>query len=153
MITDSTAPIPEPAPKKSAAKWVILAFAVLAVAITLVVVLATRGGDASDDDHVEYPLGGAVNICGTGGGMVNGDGGRTLIMDTPGEDAASGDVPLADAFCVLGYLHVPDSVLQHIESTRALDGMQTASWDRYEARWTYHPDSGFDITITDTGGE
>jgi hypothetical protein len=151
MITDGTDPIPTPGPKKSAAKWVILIFAVLAIAITIVVVLATRGGD--DGDHVEFPLGGAVNACSESGGMVNGDGGRTLIMDTAGEDLGTGDVELADAYCVLGYLHVPDSVLEHMESTRALDGMQTASWDRYSARWNYHPDSGFDIVITDDGGE
>ena len=34
-----------------------------------------------------------------------------------------------------------------INSTRALDGMQTDSWHDITARWTYHPDDGLDITL------
>lgn len=36
-----------------------------------------------------------------------------------------------------------------MDSTRALDGMQTAEWDTFEAKWTYHPDDGLDVIITE----
>jgi hypothetical protein len=36
-----------------------------------------------------------------------------------------------------------------MDRTRALDGMQDASWDDLSASWTYHPDAGLDITVTD----
>ena len=49
--------------------------------------------------------------------------------------------------CVLNSLQVPDRVRSHIDSTRALDGMQEDSWDGFNARWSYHPDDGVTITI------
>jgi hypothetical protein len=38
-----------------------------------------------------------------------------------------------------------------MESTRALDGMQSATWSSYEVTWTYHPDDGLDLIITYAG--
>ena len=49
--------------------------------------------------------------------------------------------------CVLESLEVPQRVVEHIQQTRALDGTQTDSWDDYQARWTFHPDSGVSLTI------
>jgi hypothetical protein len=49
--------------------------------------------------------------------------------------------------CVLDALAVPERVLDHIGTTRALDGQQEDSWDNYQARWTYHPDDGVNLTI------
>lgn len=50
---------------------------------------------------------------------------------------------------MLEQLDAPDYVTQHIESTRALDGMQTDEWDDMKARWTYHPDDGLSLTLID----
>jgi hypothetical protein len=44
---------------------------------------------------------------------------------------------------------VPESVTAQMDGTRALDGRQPASWDGYTASWTFHPDSGFDLIITE----
>ena len=49
--------------------------------------------------------------------------------------------------CALDSLGVPERVQSHIGTTRALDGTQEDSWEDYSARWTYHPDSGMNITI------
>jgi hypothetical protein len=49
--------------------------------------------------------------------------------------------------CVLDEMEVPERVRSHLGSTRALDGTQEDAWDDYEARWTYHPDSGTNLTI------
>ena len=49
--------------------------------------------------------------------------------------------------CVLNALDVPTRVRDHINSTRALDGQQTETWDDLNARWTFHPDHGAGITF------
>jgi len=64
-----------------------------------------------------------------------------------GEDPGSGSGSIDDLACVLTELGTPTHVISHMDSTRALDGMQSASWEIYTARWTYHPDQGLDITI------
>lgn len=74
------------------------------------------------------------------------DGGKTLIINASG-DPIKNIVDVQTEACVLDYLKTPAAVRSHIESTRALDGRQTDSWDGYEAAWTYHPDDGLDITI------
>jgi len=51
--------------------------------------------------------------------------------------------------CVMREIDVPSRVTDHIGQTRAMDGMQTDSWDGMSARWNYHPDSGINITFTD----
>ena len=51
--------------------------------------------------------------------------------------------------CILMHLQAPNHVIAHIDSTRALDGQQTAEWDDLAARWTYHPSAGLTLTIVD----
>lgn len=53
--------------------------------------------------------------------------------------------------CLVDEIPVPDHVQSDIDRTRALDGTRDASWQEYEASWTYHPDSGLNIQITYTG--
>ena len=74
-----------------------------------------------------------------------GDEGRSISMKSAGEDSDGADI--ADMACVLGELDTPDSVISRIDSTRALDGRQNATWDEYSASWGYHPDNGLDIVI------
>ena len=51
---------------------------------------------------------------------------------------------------VLVALDTPDSVVNRMSNTRALDGMQEATWGDFEATWTYHPDDGLDLIIEQT---
>jgi hypothetical protein len=37
-----------------------------------------------------------------------------------------------------------------MEGTRALDGRQTQTADGYSYTWSYHPDNGLDIIITES---
>lgn len=75
-----------------------------------------------------------------------GDLGFTWAIDTEGEDDSSGD-SLEELTCALDALDVPDAVRSHIASTRSIDGRQTDEWDRIEASWSYHPDSGMNIVF------
>lgn len=64
------------------------------------------------------------------------------------EKGYRGGLSLEEIACVLTTLSVPDSVVSQMDATRALDGMQKASWDKISATWTYHPDNGFRIILT-----
>lgn len=77
------------------------------------------------------------------------DGGKTLIGDGKGEEDASG-LSIQQIVCPLLQLKAPTAVVSHMDSTRALDGQQTDEWDGIKARWTYHPDAGFSVTLVDT---
>lgn len=88
----------------------------------------------------------AANLCTVRSNLA--DGGKSLTLDTMGKDETSGD-DLESIACVLGAMKAPEYVINHIDSTRALDGQQTDTWDDYEARWTYHPDAGLNFTIID----
>ena len=78
-----------------------------------------------------------------------GDEGHTLslhVAEKPGDNVFAW-VDFDKFRCITGELEVPSYVITHIQQTRALDGMQTDSWDDMSARWTYHPDAGLNITI------
>jgi hypothetical protein len=96
------------------------------------------------------------------------DGGQTIIVDGPSipdiEGALEFDQPLpsdqeiANAttfFNQLARLYktadVPAYVQSEIGVTSALAGQQAATFDGLEARWSFHPDSGLDLTIHEVG--
>jgi hypothetical protein len=87
----------------------------------------------------------AHQTCGSRGDLS--DGGRTLYLDMKGEDPGSGTLTWRQVECYLTALNTPEYVLRHMQSTRALDGRQSATWDMFEASWTYHPDDGLDVLI------
>lgn len=76
------------------------------------------------------------------------DKGASIDLDTRGKNEASG-WSYFTVTCLLTKLAAPSYVLAHIDSTRALDGQQTDTWDDVAARWTYHPDSGLRLTLVD----
>lgn len=81
------------------------------------------------------------------------DDGETLMLDGAGEDDShnsSSTHSMEEIACILVELGTPDSIIGKMNSTRALDGMQTDSDGSFEYTWTYHPDDGIDIIITAT---
>lgn len=79
------------------------------------------------------------------------DADHTLVIDTEGEEPGSGTDTFDALSCTLGELDTPQSVIARMDQTRALDGMQTAEWAGFAASWTYHPDDGLDLIITEAG--
>ena len=78
------------------------------------------------------------------------DDGRTLTFSSVGKYKYSEAFDFAtyiDLACSLTVMKAPSFVIAQINTTRALDGMQKASWDKLNAFWTYHPDSGINISI------
>jgi hypothetical protein len=76
------------------------------------------------------------------------DAGKTLEFSKAGKyffyaNAAS----ISDLDCDLSVLKAPSFVTSQINSTRALDGVQKATWGKISAFWTYHPDNGVNISF------
>jgi hypothetical protein len=99
------------------------------------------------------PLRDAVYACGMHVSVLM-DGGETLMLDGAGEDdypSSSSTHSMEEITCILGELDTPASIIAKMNSTRALDGMQTDSDGTFEYTWTFHPDNGIDIIITAIG--
>jgi hypothetical protein len=82
------------------------------------------------------------------GGATLADGGKTLTFSAVGKYpsvASAGNY--TDLLCALGVLKVPSFVQTQIDTTRALDGLQKATWGKISAFWTYHPDNGMNISF------
>jgi len=98
--------------------------------------------------NADTPLRQAFSAC-RSGDLADAD--HTLVIDTSGEEYDTGSDTVDGLMCTLGKLSTPQSVIAQLEHTRALDGMQSAQWDDYGASWTYHPDDGVDVIITEKG--
>lgn len=125
------------------------------VAITFGVAAATNSESIAGEpvaiplaERPTTPLRDAFDACGSGE-LADDD--TTLLIDVGGEDYESGTDTYDGLVCVLSELDTPESVFARMEATRALDGVQTASWAGVSASWTYHPDNGLDLIITNGG--
>lgn len=73
------------------------------------------------------------------------DDGEALSIDGAGDDGVGASID--EIACILAAIDVPDAVVSRMDGTRALDGMQDASWGDLSASWTYHPDDGLDVIV------
>ena len=73
--------------------------------------------------------------------------GMSLTIDTkPDNKSYSGEADACDAIVAINkYLGLPSSLNDKMESTRALDGMQTQDCGSYTVTWNYHPDNGLKV--------
>lgn len=126
----------------------------LGIAGTLIATAAVAGAQAEAQAKAEAekprPLKAAVDSCRLGGSKnaTLGDNGASLELDGMGKKGISG-MTSKDRDCVLNAVNVPDFVRSRMENTRALDGTQRESWGSISATWTYHPDQGLDIVLTE----
>jgi len=58
-----------------------------------------------------------------------------------------GGIQYKDLRCIGDRIGMPDIVHAKIRATNSLMGVVEATWTGYSAYWTYHPDSGLNITI------
>lgn len=148
------AAFPAPRPARRRGRTALLVAAVIAVLFLVVgttaVVTYALTRPAPDESTAAgvTVLAAAKKSCDpSGAGTTLGDGDRTLLLDGIGDEDSSG-IWSSGLTCVLNSLHAPMYVQQQLDSTRALDGRQQASWDNLRASWTYHPDAGLDAIIT-----
>jgi hypothetical protein len=93
------------------------------------------------------PLPAAIQACDVANSTYFrlGDKDASLTIQSEGKEKTGADY--AKVACVLQQLEVPDSVVTRMDTTRALDGRQSAHWKDLEASWTYHPDNGMNLLI------
>lgn len=142
--TAPTSPATDPQPPETARssrlkgrKPLLIAGASIA-AIAVVVALVMSLNQSS-------PFESAHEACGSPLWAALGDDGDTLVLDMEGNESAG--MSLEDTVCILNELNVPQSVIARMDSTRALDGVQTGEWDEIVASWSYHPDDGLDVIL------
>lgn len=93
------------------------------------------------------PLHDAVRACAPDDPDVQlGDDGASLVISRVAADERPGAAMTA-LTCVLAEVDIPDAAVSRMETTRALDGRQEATWDDLTASWTYHPDSGLTVIL------
>ena len=88
----------------------------------------------------------AYKACGDPSGISVSDGGKTLSIDTMGNNDYSG-AQYSDMNCILEELKVPQYIMDNIAATNSLMGRQTADFDGINMSWSYHPDSGANMTL------
>lgn len=81
-------------------------------------------------------------------GAKLGDNETSLSLDGMGNKDSYG-LSMTAINCVLDSVKVPDFVRAQMDKTRALDGTQRESWGNLSATWSYHPDSGFNVGLTE----
>lgn len=75
--------------------------------------------------------------------MTLADEGQTILIDTRSE---YGDV--AAAVCVMSELDTPQSITAQISRTTAMMGVQDGDHDGLHYSWSYHPDNGMNLVIS-----
>jgi hypothetical protein len=77
------------------------------------------------------------------------DAGQTLKFSYTGKYSSymASAASYADVSCTLSVMKAPSFVTSQIDTTRALDGLQRATWGKNSAFWTYHPDNGLNISF------
>ena len=68
-----------------------------------------------------------------------------IVSSVQPEDEAVEGTAWYQALCVMSIM--PDHVISKISSTRALDGMQEATFGEMAVFWNYHPDDGLNLTV------
>lgn len=84
--------------------------------------------------------------CSSTYSTIASDGSYLTIDTNPNDKADYVDTEaLLALYAVNDALKLPDSVINKMGATRALDGMQSYENDEVEVTWTYHPDSGLEV--------
>lgn len=90
----------------------------------------------------------AVELCEVDGamGIVFAEDGQSLNFDGKGEDDFIG-ANYSDLICLLEETLAPSTVLDSMNRTSSLMGVQDAEWDGISVSWSYHPSRGLDASF------
>lgn len=110
--------------------------AAVALAAALILAVAAWLSATKHDDRLTD----AYQQCHTYGDSRLADDGQTLIIE--------GDTTGDTFSCYALFLEMDAATRSAVGTTRALDGVQTGSWDGITARWSFSPSQGLDMTVT-----
>ena len=148
---------PPSPPKKSRRGWIAVGILAGVVVVAGVTVLVLGWITSEDSDSTSSGFGEigpnrievALDRCGLAGepGAAVGDEGQSLTLDTSGEEDLGG-ISYTNLECMISALDIPDAIESRILATRALDGVQDATYDEVSLSWSYHPDSGMTLIVS-----
>jgi len=148
---------PPSPPKKSRRGWIAVGILAGVVVVAGVTVLVLGWITSEDSDSTSSGFGEigpnrievALDRCGLAGepGAAVGDEGQSLTLDTSGEEDLGG-ISFMNLECMISALDIPDAIESRILATRALDGVQDATYDEVSLSWSYHPDSGMTLIVS-----
>jgi len=148
---------PPSPPKKSRRGWIAVGILAGVVVVAGVTVLVLGWITSEDSDSTSSGFGEigpnrievAIDRCGLAGepGAAVGDEGQSLTLDTSGEEDLGG-ISYTNLECMISALDIPDAIESRILATRALDGVQDATYDEVSLSWSYHPDSGMTLIVS-----
>lgn len=121
-------------------------------AVVLGIALAGCGSTTSGSGDSETQIQTAYTGCGTevsamtdyNGSIEMGDDGSSLIVD-----GVQGDKGFEALSCVINALGISDALRSRVNSTTALQGQQSATEDGLTYEWSYHPDNGVEMTVSE----
>lgn len=134
----------DPRPKRNPLLLPLIAVSVVALIMSALYIQTFFSNSEPDTSFAE-----AVETCEVAADsnyIEVADEGDTLLMTSEGDESPGASI--VEIACVFVELDMPSSIVNRFDTTRALDGTQTGTWDNYEATWSYHPNSGSNITIT-----
>lgn len=151
-------PAAPPSPPKKSRRGLIAAGILAGVVVVAGVTVLVLGWITSEDsDSTNSGFGEigpnrievAIDRCGLAGepGAAVGDEGQSLTLDTSGEEDLGG-ISYTNLECMISALDIPDAIESRILATRALDGVQDATYDEVSLSWSYHPDSGMTLIVS-----
>lgn len=113
----------------------------------------SKGNTAAEASQTPEPLvlETAYDACIDGHGartLTLGDEGRSLIINTESEYG-----PTAGLRCVIGELGTSQAVLAQLQATTSMMGVQDADDGSLHYQFSYHPDNGVNMVITDQSTE
>lgn len=122
-------------------KWVKIGGIVLAALVALTVYATIMTPEKKESEP--YRPGGILRAAAAACDITNPDiTGAVITLD--------GDIN--ETACVLQKIGTSQTVIDQIEMTRAIDGVQTVSENGFRYQWTYHPKRGLDMSILDNRG-
>lgn len=117
--------------------------------VTATPVASTQLQEAYDscyDDQIKWANARGDRL-GDGQVLELADEGHTIIATTVSEDSPK--IYLKALACVMVALDVPTSVTTRMDSTTSLMGAQTGDDGSLHYQWSYHPDNGLQVVITE----
>lgn len=105
-------------------------------------VLGTCREDLKADDPSASTLN-DDNYRTSSGSFIVGDEGDSLLIDTN-----NSDTDITVLACVLDAIGATQALISNIDATTAMMGRQSEDVGGYHYEWSYHPDSGINMTIT-----
>ena len=118
------------------------------------ITVSTKNGKTDTADVVVVPAGPDLQgmyaeYCSSSFAEVASDGSYLSVDTNPSDEDDYIDYEAYLAITSINdALELPESVLNKMNQTRSMDGMQSYSTDELEITWTYHPNKGLEVNYS-----